>query len=97
LIKTFKAQIIDSGADVVEAMNWQSETAISKTKVRQLTLTLAPSEQAIFDVLKDGESGIDILLAKCNLNSGELSATLLEMEMNGVVVSLPGKRYKLTI
>ncbi len=97
LIKTYKAQIIDSAADVIESMNWQSETAITKTKVRQLTLALAPSEQAIFDVLKGGESGIDILLAKCNLNSGELSATLLEMEMNGVIVSLPGKRYKLTV
>jgi DNA processing protein len=97
LIKTYKAQIIDSAADMIEAMNWQSETAVSKTKVRQLTLPLAPSEQAIFDVLKEGESGIDILLAKCNLNSGELSATLLEMEMNGVIVSLPGKRYKLTV
>ncbi len=97
LIKTYKAQIIDSAQDVIEAMNWQSEATANKVKTRQLKLVLTASEQAIFDVLEEGENGIDILLAKCNLNSGELSATLLEMEMNRVVVSLPGKRYKLTV
>ncbi len=96
LIKTFKAQIIDSAADVLEAMNWQS-SATAKPKVRQLSLSLAPLEQSIFDVLKEDESSIDALLAKCNLTSGELSATLLDMEMNGVIVSLPGKRYKLVV
>ncbi|MFM9481402.1 DprA-like winged helix domain-containing protein [Streptomyces scabiei] len=29
------------------------------------------------------------------MSGGEIAATLLEMEMNGMVVSLPGKRYKL--
>ena len=96
LIKTFKAQIIESGLDIIEAMRWETNTKPER-KARQMTLNLNAAEQTIAAILSTGEQSIDALLTRSELNSGELSALLLEMEMNGVIVSLPGKRYKMAM
>ena len=46
-------------------------------------------------MLSSGSQTVDTLLANGNLSAGELSAALLEMEMNGIVIGMPGKKYKL--
>jgi DNA processing protein len=95
LIKTFKATMIESGANFLEAMNWQG-AASPKKKKAQLSLTLTGEEQKIYQLLtENNELEIDRIVSLSAMHSGEIAATLLEMEMSGVVVSLPGKRYKL--
>ena len=42
-----------------------------------------------------GDVEIDKLAHESGMSSSSLAASLLEMEMNGIIVSLPGKRYKL--
>jgi DNA processing protein len=94
LIKTYKATMIESGADVCTAMNWQGNAKPKKKP--QLSLNLNPEEQKIFGLLQEStEMEIDTIVARSGMSNGEIAATLLEMEMNGMIVSLPGKRYKL--
>ena len=98
LIKTFKAGLIENAADLLEAMHWSSKDETSKTKKqqRQLTFSLTEDEQKIYTLLNEkSELEIDKLVELSDMNSSLLAGTLLEMEMNGIIVSLPGKRYKL--
>jgi DNA processing protein len=95
LIKTYKATMVENGRDILEAMNWGTEINAKARKPKQLTLKLSENEGIVYNILKEGESVIDVMLGKSGLPSGELSSTLLEMEMNDLIVSLPGKRYKL--
>ena len=98
LIKTFKAGIIENAQDLLEAMHWTThdDHAKIKTRQRQLTFALSEDEQKIYTLLNETpEIEIDKLVDITSMNSSSLAVILLEMEMNGIIVSLPGKRYKL--
>lgn len=96
LIKTNQAALIETADDLLEAMCWKNNTPSNKkeSKQSQLVFDLNKDEQAVYNVLKDGETDIDTLSIKTGMSTGELAAVLLEMEMNALLVSMPGKRYK---
>ena len=95
LIKTFKATMIESAANMLESMNWEGNGK-SKKKKSQLSLTLSPEEQKVYQLLTEHEElEIDKLVIMSEMSGGVIAACLLEMEMSGVLVSLPGKRYKI--
>ncbi|MES2620473.1 MAG: DNA-processing protein DprA [Bacteroidota bacterium] len=98
LIKTFKAKMIESGEDLLTEMSWKQEATDSKSKKqqRQLALILSENEQTIYNLLNEkAEPAIDEIVTETGIDVSMLAATLLEMEMNNIIVSLPGKRYKL--
>lgn len=98
LIKTFKAKMIEGADDLLLEMNWKTTVAEQKSKKqqRQLALVLSDEEQKIYNLLNEKtELAIDSIVDETQMNSSVLAATLLEMEMNSIIVSLPGKRYKL--
>lgn len=94
LIKHQKAQMITSAADVLEAMNWDL-TFKNKPVQRSLFVELTTEEQKITEVLKAMPISIDELCFKLNQTQSQISLILLELEMKGVVKSLPGKIYAL--
>jgi DNA processing protein len=98
LIKSNRAQLIENAEDLLKALNW-SEPESNKGKIkkqRQLLLNLNEDEQKIYSTLNEaGELHIDLLIERTQLNSSVLAGVLLEMEMNDIILSLPGKRYKL--
>ena len=90
--------MIEGADDFLKEMNWGSETknTINKKQQRQLALNLNGDEQIIYNLLNEKtEMAIDELADATQMNLSLLAATLLEMEMNSILVSLPGKRYKL--
>lgn len=98
LIKTNKAKLIESADDLLREMNWvqQAQPTKDKRQQRQLLLTLSDEEQKIYNLLNEQtELAIDEIADAIDMNVSSLAATLLEMEMNSILVSLPGKRYKL--
>lgn len=96
LIKTNKAAMIESGEDLLKAMMWNEDKNSQPNKApRQLSLNLSAEEQKIFELLQSkGEAEIDFLFSSCGMSSGQLAGLLLEMELNGWIVALPGKRYR---
>jgi DNA processing protein len=59
-------------------------------------LILSDKEQLVYSILQQHtELEIDRLVLETKLDAGSMAAILLEMEMNEIVLSLPGKRYKL--
>jgi DNA processing protein len=99
LIKTLRAKMIESAQDLLVEMNWDAPVGQEKLKKprSQLALNLSEEEQKIYNLLNEKkELAIDDLSEDIGIHSSILAATLLEMEMNNIIMSLPGKRYKLT-
>lgn len=98
LIKTQRANLLTSAADLIYLLNWELPTA-SKEKQKaiqkQLFVSLTTEEQTIYDALqKTGKEAIDILALTCNLPIYKLSSLLLNMELKGVIRPLPGKMFE---
>lgn len=97
LIKTHRAQILTSAADLVYQLNWDLQQP-PKNRQQQLFFELEPIEQKVYDFLKtSGKEQIDWIARGCNLPVYELSSLLLQMELKGVVCPLPGKYFEAVI
>lgn len=96
LIKNNKAALINSAEDFLEFMNWKPSPKPSAKKQRELFIELAPDEKIVVDILQQQDSiQIDELYFKSGLSSSAVATALLMLEMQHVVISLPGKVYKL--
>ncbi len=96
LIKNNKAALINSAADFLEMMGWAAVPKSAAKKQRALFIELAPNEKIIVDILQQQESiQIDELYFKSGLSSSAVASALLMLEMQQVIIALPGKLYKL--
>ena len=97
LIKTNRAHLIRHVEDLSYLMNWQIEN--NNTNGKQLTLIpeeLSKDENKVYIFLKDKEqAAIDEIGIYCDWPQSKLAIILLEMEMKGYILSLPGKVFKL--
>lgn len=95
LIKSNKAILLTDGSQLAEELGW--EKAVSKKKVqRELFIQLSDDEQKIVDKLREKETvHIDELYLQSGLSSSAVAAAVLGLELQNIVMSLPGKMYKL--
>lgn len=97
LIKTNRAHLIRHAQDLLYLMGWESEKKAGQT--RQLELippTLTKDQQRVYDYLLGKEqAAIDDIMLHLEWPSSKLAMVLLELEMNNVLLALPGKCYKL--
>lgn len=97
LVKTYKAQIIENANDLLEQMGWNMDHKKAKKIQRQLLLDLTKDEELIINALKDIEHlQSDEIATKTNLNGSKLASTLLELELKGIIHSLPGNKFSLS-
>ncbi|NII81941.1 DNA processing protein [Pedobacter sp. SG908] len=96
LIKTNRAGLITNANDLIYYLGWDDEIKVKhNTKQTTLQLTLTPNEQRVVDALQNGQLSIDELCTQLNIQQSKLAIVILTLEMQGVIVSLPGKIYKL--
>lgn len=96
LIKTNKAALIESAADIEYIMGWD-DAPKNKNKQTNLFVELSEKEQQLTRLMKDGEkTGLDELSLLAKMSVSETTTLLLELEFKGAVRSLPGKIYELT-
>lgn len=99
LIKNNKAQIYTGVNDVVEALNWDLDGTSTKSKTKESTLDLSKfteEESAVLSLLrKNQEMQIDDLAWQSQIQMGKLSSLLLSLEFQGIIKSMPGKKYGL--
>ncbi|MFB0910392.1 MAG: DNA-processing protein DprA [Flavobacterium sp.] len=94
LIKTQKANVLTSAADLVYILNWDIQKE-SKAIQKQLFVTLDDDEQKVYDyLLKTGKELMDIIALRCEFPIYKISGMLLNMELKGVVRPLPGKLFE---
>lgn len=96
LIKTQRANILTSAADILYMLNWDLEEKMSKNGIqKQLFVALEPEEQHVYDyLLKIGKQPLDIIALACGMQVYKLSSILLNMELKGCIRPLPGKLFE---
>ncbi|HSF53770.1 MAG TPA: DNA-processing protein DprA [Algoriphagus sp.] len=98
LIRKMKASIYTGPGDIAEALFW-SKPGEEKIKKPVFDLEGRDDEDtAILNLLLEkGESEIDQISYQTEIPLGMLSSKLLSLEFEGIVKSLPGKKYKLMV
>jgi DNA processing protein len=92
LIKKDIARVITCAEDFLKWMNWDNQ----KREIKQLELfhNLNPIEQSVVDTLKDKSfMHIDPLSLQLKMPIHQLSGLLLQMELNNIIIALPGDTY----
>lgn len=94
LIKTQKANVLTSAADLIYMLNWDIKEK-SKSIQKQLFVELNPDEQKIYDFLQtNGKELLDTIAIECEIPIFKLSGVLIGMELKGVIRPLPGKLFE---
>lgn len=95
LIRTNKAALFTDVQEFLAVMGWQQKTVKPKPQ-QQLFVELNEDEKKLVDLLRQKEAlPIDELNLLSGMSASSIAACLLELELKGVVNTLPGKRYRL--
>ncbi|MDP2112899.1 MAG: DNA-processing protein DprA [Bacteroidota bacterium] len=95
LIKLNEAILIENQFDIEKAMNWDVKTSPTKVFQTSLFVELTPEEQKLVDLLKGGDRFVDEITIETQMPMSRVSALLLGLEFKGLIISLPGKMYRL--
>ncbi len=95
LIRKNIASLITSAQDLLDTMGWTGSRP-NKRDQQKLFASLSEEEQRIADALQ-GSEGIhaDDIMLRTGLSTAQIGASLLQMEMAGLVKALPGKMFRL--
>lgn len=94
LIRNHQAQLISSGRELLESMNWLSTEKSRPERQTSLFPELNAEEKRIYDLVATAASvSIDQLHTQLPMRSSQLAAILLSLELKGLLHALPGKTY----
>ncbi len=97
LIKTNRANLMTRVADLEYLMGWTRDQVSPLKPQLSLPINLTADEQIIADILyAKGSLGVDDLASLTGFQQSKLVMIILGMEMQGSIISLPGKVYKMT-
>lgn len=95
LIKNNRAILLTDAQQLAENLGWEQRKPKQKIQ-KELFIELTKEEQVVVDILKDRDAvHIDELYIKSALSSSTVAAAILTLELQNVIVSLPGKMYKM--
>ncbi|MFP5041957.1 DNA-processing protein DprA [Parasediminibacterium sp. JCM 36343] len=95
LIQQNKAAIYTDVAQLMETMGWHQKKTTPK-KQRELFIDLSEDEKTIVAILQTKETvHIDELYHQSGLSSSSVASAMLTLELQNVIVSLPGKMYRM--
>ena len=96
LIKFNKAVLLTDADELMNIMGWKEQKTTAK-KQRQLFIELTAEEQTVLNLLQQKEAlHIDEINTSSGLSSSTVAAAILNLELQGIVQSQPGKMYRLT-
>ncbi|PRD47237.1 DNA-processing protein DprA [Sphingobacterium haloxyli] len=97
LIKTHRAHLIRHADDLIYLMGWeQPKPKQEGVQLPLLTNNLSKNEQRVYDFLRERQqASVDEIALHLGWPTSKLAIILLEMEMNNILLSLPGKIYRI--
>lgn len=96
LIAQNKANIFTSPDQIIHALGWL-ETKKKKSPQKKLFTELTPEEEIIISILTSQEQiHIDELYLKSKLPTSAMASAILNLELQNLIIQLPGKRYQLS-
>lgn len=95
LIKYDKAILLTDADELMDILGWK-EKKKEKKQQKELFIELSAEEKQIVQILQEKEMvHIDEINLQSGLSSSAAAAAILNLELQNVVASLPGKMYKL--
>ena len=95
LVKYNKAILLTDADEMLEVLGWKEKKKEAR-KHKELFIELSSEEKQVIHLLSEKESvHIDEINLKSGLSSSSAAAAILNLELQGVITSLPGKMYKL--
>jgi DNA processing protein len=95
LIRCNKASLVENPEDIEYLLGWKSvetEGPVQKVLFEEMT----GNEKRVYEALKlNGDMTVDQLSLLLSFPVYKLSATLLQMELSGLIVPVPGNIYRL--
>ncbi|QXE88062.1 DNA-processing protein DprA [Geomonas nitrogeniifigens] len=85
------AKLVERVEDILEELAIEPQATHPLQKPPSFPLT--PQEAELYALLCQGVLQIDEIIVQSALTAGEVSATLLRLEMKGIITQLPGKRF----
>ncbi|MDP1620834.1 MAG: DNA-processing protein DprA [Bacteroidales bacterium] len=96
LIRTNRAALVQKADDIEYLMGWKESAARVQTVQRKIFIEMTADEEKIVKYLQEnGQTGIDEICIQTGLQMSKVSASLLNLEFEGVVKCLPGKVYSM--
>lgn len=96
LIRNNKAILLTEAKELLDIMNWGEKSKPTVKKQREIFIELTEDEKRIVTILQEKEfTHIDELNLKSSLSSSAVAAAILNLELQSVILSLPGKLYQL--
>jgi DNA processing protein len=100
LICSQRAYLIQSADDLIRTMGWTTRAESRQpvqTQLAGMDETLSETQQAIVSLLGEAEEGlqVNLIVMEAERSYAEVSSDLLELEVQGLVRSLPGGFYRL--
>ena len=92
LIRTDKARMITSAADVAYWMGWESNPK-PKVVQKELFISMTGEEELLFNLLET-KTSLDALALEAKLPIRKVAAILFQLEMKGCVHPLAGKQFE---
>ncbi len=97
LIRNNKAILFTEAKELLAVMGWEEKTKAKTKKQKTLFVEFSKEEKIIVDLLQEQELvSIDELKLKSNLSNSIFATAMLNLELQGIVNSLPGKIYTLS-
>ena len=95
LIKNNKANLITSGKDLIEFLNWVKKSTPTKKYQLEFFVDLNDHEKLIFEQINErGPISIDEITIRAGIKPSMAASIIFSLEMKNLVVALPGKCYK---
>ncbi len=95
LIRTNKAQLLNSANDLIYYLNWDQPKKSTKVIQPTLFIDLIGDEKIIYDYLqKNGKHDLDTISIENKIPIYKISSALLNLELKGLVRPLPGKLFE---
>ncbi len=96
LIHRNKAALVTDAASLMHLMGWEGKAAAPQVTQQTLFAELDDKEKAIVQLLTGRKAvHIDDLRMQSKFSTSEVAAAILNLELQGIIQSLPGKQYKL--
>jgi len=96
LIRTNRAALIQNASDLEYMMGWKENRGGHHITQRKIFLEMTPMEEAVVALLQqNGPMGVDDIADKAKIPVSKMSASLLNLEFEGVIKCCPGKVYSL--
>ncbi len=96
LIAQNKATAFTSPEQMMNILGWL-ETTKKKNPQKKLFLEFTTDEQMLISILSACDHmHVDELYLKSNLSSSTMASALLNLELQNIIIQLPGKRYQLS-